>query len=71
MNAWLDANADGIALALLLSLIGLLAIAGAWCIERLVDPDADRRLNDDHGTAFRRRITDRGAGERWGRRDPR
>lgn len=71
MSGWLDANADGIALALLLSLIGLLAIAGAWCIERLVDPGASKRFDDDGGTAFRRRITDRGGGQRWGRRDPR
>lgn len=66
---WLDLNADGLALAIVLGLLGLLAVIGALFVERLVDPGQERRrLRPDRGTDLRRRIASNGAGQRWGRR---
>jgi hypothetical protein len=66
MSAWADANADGIALALILSLLVLAAALGAWCIEWLVEP---RQSRHDDTADRQRRITDRGRRIRAGMRE--
>ena len=66
MSSWADANADGIALALILSLLVLAAALGAWCIEWLVEP---RQSHHDNTADRQRRITDRGRRIRAGMRD--
>jgi hypothetical protein len=48
VNQWLDGNADGIALALVLGVIGLVILLGAIFIERLVEPRHEREF--DHLT---------------------
>lgn len=40
--SWLDGNAEGIALMLVMGVIGVLLLLGALCIERLVDPLHER-----------------------------
>ena len=63
---WLDTQAEGIALALILAVLGLLALLGAVFIERLVEPDRDRGIER---TAERRRsIDERGRRTRAGMR---
>jgi hypothetical protein len=68
MNGWLDSNAEGIALALIISLLVLAAAVGAWCVEWLVEP---RQSRHDHTADRQRRITDRGRRIRAGMRDHR
>lgn len=43
---WLDVNADGIALMLLLGIIGLALLLGAIFIERLVEPRHERKFDN-------------------------
>lgn len=50
---WLDANAEGIGLMLVIALIGILALLGALCIERLVEPRHERE-EFDHLTRVER-----------------
>jgi hypothetical protein len=67
MNTWLDANADGIALALMFALLGLVALGLAACFQWLADHPRGRGRDD---TATRhRRITDRGRRTRAGIRE--
>lgn len=44
VTAWADANAAGIALMLVMAVIGILALVGALCIERLVEPRHEREF---------------------------
>jgi len=45
MNTWLNANADGIALMVIIAVIGALLLVGALCIERLVEPRHEREFD--------------------------
>ena len=49
---WLDAQAEGIALAIVLGLLGLLMVVGAWAVEWLATP----RQRHDHVADHHRRI---------------
>jgi hypothetical protein len=49
---WLDANADGIALAVVIGILGVLLLVGALCVERLVEPRHERKHR--HMTAVNR-----------------
>jgi hypothetical protein len=49
---WLDANADGIALAVVIGILGVLLLVGALCVERLVEPRHERKHR--HMTAVSR-----------------
>ena len=49
---WLDADADGLALMLIVGLIGILLLLGALFIERLVEPRHEREF--DHLTRVER-----------------
>lgn len=42
MNAWLDANADGIALLLIFGLLGVAFVLIAFVVEWRMEPRADR-----------------------------
>ena len=46
MNGWLDMNAEGIALMIVLGMIGLLFLLGAIFIERLVIPRHERLFDN-------------------------
>ncbi len=53
MNDFLDTNADGLALMLIVGLIGIVLLVGALCIERLVEPRHERE-EFDHLTRVER-----------------
>ena len=44
VTAWADTNAAGIALMLVMAVIGILALVGALFIERLVEPRHEREF---------------------------
>ena len=52
---WLDANADGIALMVVMGVIGILLLVGALCIERLVEPRHEREEFDHLARSSRAR----------------
>lgn len=53
MNDFLDTNADGLALMLVIAAIGVLLLLGALCIEHLVEPRHERE-EFDHLTRVER-----------------
>jgi len=52
---WLDANAEGLALLLVIAVIGGLLLLGALCIERLVEPRHEREQFDHLARSARAR----------------
>lgn len=66
MTDWLNANADGLALAIVLGLLAILALVGALLIERLVESDRDNGI--DRTAERHRRVADNGRRVRAGMR---
>jgi type VI protein secretion system component VasK len=42
LNAWLDANADGLALLIIFGVVGIVCLLVAWAIEWRMGPRASR-----------------------------
>jgi hypothetical protein len=68
---WLDANADGLALMIVVGLLGIFALIAALIIERIAGAACRRGLHSDPTVTAHRRIEANARRVRAGIRSPR